>query len=126
MSYYRMLESTQRGGLDITPWLSWFLDCLSGALENADLVIGQAIRRARFWDAHVQIAFNDRQRRVLLRLMEPFEGKLTTSKYAKLAKCSGDTALRDLKELVFFGILDTEGIGRGTHYVWNRSAWPDL
>ena len=126
MSYYRILESTQCGGLDITPWLLWFLDCLSGALENADHVIGQAIRRARFWDAHAQIALNDRQRRVLLRFMEPFEGKLTSSKYAKLAKCSVDTALRDLKELVSFGILDAEGIGRSTHYVWNRLAWPNV
>ena len=96
------------------------------ALENADHVIGQAIRRARFWDAHAQITFNDRQRRVLLCFMEPFEGKLTTSKYAKLAKCSGDTALRDLKELVSLGILGAEGIGRGTHYVWNQSKWPDV
>lgn len=121
MSYYRVLEATQRGNLDITAWLNWFLKCLLGALAHTEHEIQQAVRRAQFWEAHADICFNDRQRRVLLRLMEPFEGKLTTSKYAKLAKCSNDTALRDLKELVSVGILSAEGVGRGTYYIMNNA-----
>lgn len=125
MSYYRTLEATQRGGLNITSWLLWFLECLSGALDKTEHELRQTVRRARFWRAHDKIGFNQRQRRVLLRFMEPFEGKLTTAKYAKLAKCSNDTALRDLKELVTSSILKTEGVGRGTHYVWHPQAWHD-
>ena len=121
MSYYRVLEATQRGNLDITAWLNWFLKCLLGALVHTEHEVQQAVRRAQFWEAHADICFNDRQRRVLLRLMEPFEGKLTTSKYAKLAKCSNDTALRDLKELVSVGILSAEGAGRGTYYIMNNA-----
>lgn len=119
MAYYQILETTQGGEMDITLWLSWFLDSLSFALDNAENEIRQAVRRARFWDAHANIPFHERQRRVLQRFMEPFEGKLTTSKYARMAKCSTDTALRDLKELVANGILRSEGEGRGVHYVWN-------
>ena len=126
MSYYRVLEATQRGDLDITMWLSWFVECLQGALEHTDQVIQQAVRRSRFWDAHAAIDINARQRRVLQRFMEPFEGKLTTSKYAKLAKCSNDTALRDLKDLAAAGILSVKGVGRGTYYEWHPSAWPDM
>ena len=121
MSYYRVLEATQCGNLDITAWLKWFLECLLGALAHTEREIQQAVRRAQFWEAHADICFNDRQRRVLLRLMEPFEGKLTTSKYAKLAKCSSDTALRDLKELVAAGVLSAEGVGRGTYYMMRNA-----
>ena len=122
-SYYQILETTQHGNMDITLWLSWFLECLSEAIQNALLEIQQTVQCARFWDVHHSIAFNLRQKRILQRFMEPFEGKLTTSKYAKMAKCSTDTALRDLQELVSLEILKIEGIGRGTHYVWHPSAW---
>ena len=118
-SYYQILEATQRGSMDITPWLKWFLECLSLALQNSDKEIAQALRRAQFWEKHADISFNPRQRRVLSKFMDSFEGKLTTSKYAKMAKCAPDTALRDLKELVNYGILRIDGIGRSTHYVWN-------
>ena len=115
--YYQILEQTQRGDMDITRWLSWFLMCLKSALDTTESEITEAIHRTHFWEYHSNVPLNERQRYVMAKFMDHFEGKLTTSKYAKLAKCSEDTALRDLQHLVLHHVLKVEGIGRGTHYV---------
>lgn len=117
-AYYTMLERTQRSlNLDITNWLEWFLTCLNSALQEAQNILYDVLKRARFWDAHRESSFNDRQRLVLNKLLDNFEGKLTSSKWAKLSKTSQDTALRDILDLVVRGILikDPAG-GRSTSY----------
>ncbi len=116
-AYYDMLEETQKGTMNITPWMEWFLGCLGRAIDGAHTTLAMVLAKARFWDAIVGVAINDRQRRVLNRLLDGFEGTLTTSKYAKLAKCSQDTALRDILPLVERGILvrNPKG-GRSTSY----------
>jgi len=115
--YYRVLETTQRGDMDVTPWLEWFLGCLGRALDRAEETIGGVLRRHTFWQRHAATAFNDRQRKILSMLLEDFEGKLTSGKWAKLAGCSSDTALRDIQSLVEKGILEQdEGGGRSTGY----------
>lgn len=116
-AYYEMLEKTQKGGLDITLWQEWFLGCLDRAIEGAEQILAGIFRKARFWDAHAQKPFNERQRAIINRLFDDFEGKLTSSKWAKLAKCSQDTALRDIDDLVKRGVLVKEpGGGRSTSY----------
>jgi Fic family protein len=116
--YYRILEETQKAALDITPWMEWFLGCLGSAIDGARTSLATILSKARFWEQMQAFPLNDRQRLVLNRPLDGFEGKLTTSKYAKLAKCSQDTALRDILPLVERGILDRnpEG-GRSTSYV---------
>lgn len=116
--YYDSLESSQRGGLDITQWLEWFLSCLYRALENAQENLRAILHKARTWESINQDGpVNERQHAVINRLLDGFEGKLTSSKYAKLAKCSPDTALRDIKELKARSILIQEtGGGRSTGY----------
>lgn len=116
-SYYKILERTQRGNMDITPWMDWFLDCLGRAMDDAGVTLRSVLSKARFWDSLANVPINERQRLVLNRLLDGFEGKLTTSKWAKLAKCSPDTALRDIGDLVERGILlrNPEG-GRSTSY----------
>lgn len=116
-SYYDILEQVQKGTLDITPWMEWFLLCLGGAIDGARTTLGAVLAKARFWEAIGGLAINERQRLVLNRLLDGLEGKLTTSKYAKLARCSQDTALRDILPLVERGILvrNPEG-GRSTSY----------
>ncbi|MBA4397764.1 MAG: DUF4172 domain-containing protein [Syntrophus sp. (in: bacteria)] len=116
-AYYEMLEKTQKGGLDITLWQEWFLGCLDRAIEGAEQILAEIFRKARFWDAHAQKPFHERQRAIINRLFDDFEGKLTSSKWAKLAKCSQDTALRDIDDLVKRGVLVKEpGGGRSTSY----------
>ncbi len=115
--YYKVLEAVQKGDLDITEWLRWYLDCLDRAIEGADEILANVLKKARFWDCHANVTFNDRQKDILMRLLEGFKGKLTTSKYAKIEKCSQDTALRDIKELLELGILQKDtGGGRSTSY----------
>jgi Fic family protein len=116
-AYYEILEATQKGTLDITPWMEWFLGCLGGAIDGAQTTLSAVLAKARFWEGISGTAINERQRLVLNRLLDGFEGKLTTSKYAKLAKSSTDTALRDILFLVEQGILvrNPEG-GRSTSY----------
>ena len=116
-AYYDILEWTQKGDLDVTGWLSWFLVCLDRALIGAERVLANVFRKARFWKALEGQALNDRQRKVLNRLLEGFEGKLTNAKWAALAKTSSDTALRDIRDLLERGVLvkDTGG-GRSTSY----------
>jgi Fic family protein len=116
-AYYDILEETQRGTMDITGWMDWFLGCLGRAIDGAQTTLSAVLAKARFWERIHGVPLNDRQRLVLNRLLDGFEGKLTTSKYAKLAKCSQDTALRDILPLVKRGILvlNPEG-GRSTSY----------
>jgi Fic family protein len=115
--YYGILEQTQKGTLDITAWLQWFLGCLDRAFDGAKLTLASVLRKARFWEVHAGESFNDRQQKVVNRLLDGFEGKLTSSKWAKLAKCSQDTAGRDINDLVQRGVLakDMAG-GRSTSY----------
>ncbi len=117
-TYYDILESTQKGDLDITPWLSWFLDCLNRAFDSTETILASVFRKARFWETYATVNMNDRQRAMVNRLLIGFEGNLTTSKWAKIAKCSQDTALRDIDELIRHGVLAKgEGGGRSTNYV---------
>jgi Fic family protein len=116
-AYYDILEQTQKGTMDVTPWMDWFLGCLDRAVDGAQVILGAVLGKARFWESVHGIRLNPRQTLVLNRLLDGFEGKLTTSKYAKLAKCSPDTALRDIAELSEHGILVRgPGGGRSTSY----------
>jgi Fic family protein len=116
-AYYDVLESCQRGTLDITAWIEWFLNCLKHALDSSAHLLESVLVKAHFWKAHAGESFNDRQRKVINRMLDGFEGKLTTSKWAKLAKCSQDTALRDISDLVVRKILaKDEAGGRSTSY----------
>jgi Fic family protein len=115
--YYEILERTQKGTLDVTPWMEWFLRCLGRAFGGTDTTLAAVLRKARFWESHAQVAINERQRGILNRLLDGFDGKLTTTKWAKLAKCSHDTALRDIQDLIDHRILKKdEGGGRSTSY----------
>lgn len=115
--YYDCLEETQKGDLDITPQLQWFLGCLDRAVAGADEILGEVLKKAKFWERHSGIALNERQRLVINRLLDGFEGKLTSSKWAKLTKASQATAGRDISELEAKGILRREaGGGRSTSY----------
>jgi Fic family protein len=115
--YYDTLEASQKGGLDVTPWLMWFLACLGRAFEGAETTLASVIAKARFWDRHRDAPFNERQRAILNRLLHGFEGKLTSSKWALLAKCSQDTALRDIDDLMGRGVLARDAAGgRSTSY----------
>ena len=115
--YYKILERTQKGALDVTPWMEWFLGCLGRAIDGAQTTLRGILAKARFWESVQGFSLHERQRGVLNRLIDGFEGKLTTSKYATLAKCSQDTALRDILPLVERGALvrNPEG-GRSTSY----------
>jgi Fic family protein len=115
--YYDILESTQKGIMDVTAWMLWFLDCLGRAIDGAHVTLKAVLDKARFWDRIEDVPLNDRQRSVIDRLLDGFEGKLTSSKYAKLTKCSQDTAYRDIQALVERHVLDQnpEG-GRSTSY----------
>jgi Fic family protein len=116
-AYYDMLEKTQKDGLDITSWVEWFLACLDRAFGGAEQILATVFRKAEFWKKHAAAPLNDRQRDILNRLLNGFEGKLTSSKYAKIEKTSPDTALRDINDLVDRGILKKdEGGGRSTSY----------
>ncbi|MFC0218680.1 Fic family protein [Pseudochelatococcus lubricantis] len=116
-AYYDILERTQKADLDITLWLEWFLGCLDRAFDGAETTLAKVFGKARFWERHAGAAFNDRQRDMLNRLLNGFEGKLTTSKWAAIEKCSQDTALRDIDDLVGRDILRKEPAGgRSTSY----------
>ncbi|KAB2879744.1 Fic family protein [bacterium] len=116
-SYYDILEQSQKGTLDITEWLGWFLHCLGRALDATEETLAAVMQKARFWEAHAATPINERQRLMLNRLLNGFTGKLTTSKWAKIAKCSTDTALRDITDLMEKGVLEKEeGGGRSTGY----------
>ena len=115
--YYQQLERTQGGDLDITEWLEWFLECLDRALDKSDETIENVLKKARFWQQLSGAALNERQHNMLTRLIDNFEGKLTTSKWAKISHCSQDTATRDIKHLIEIGVLTKDaGGGRSTSY----------
>jgi Fic family protein len=115
--YYRILEQTQRGTLNVTPWMAWFLGCLTRAIERAQADLSGVLAKARAWERLRDVPLNARQRLVIDRLLEGFEGKLTTSKWAALTKSSSDTALRDIQQLVERGVLvRNPGSGRSTSY----------
>jgi Fic family protein len=116
-AYYDILEQTQKGPPDVTPWLEWFLGCLSRAIDGTQTMLSNVLSKARFWQAIGTTPINDRQRLVMNRLLDGFEGKLTSTKWAALTKCSQDTALRDILHLVERGVLvrNPEG-GRSTSY----------
>jgi Fic family protein len=122
-AYYDVLEETQKGTMDITLWMGWFLGCLGRAIDGAQTTLSAVLAKARFWERVQGVPLTDRQLLVLNRLLDGFEGKLTTSKYAKLAKCSQDSALRDILQLVERGILvrNPEG-GRSTSYELYQTA----
>ena len=115
--YYAILEQTQKGTTDVSEFLGWFLACLDRAIESAQATLDSVLAKARFWERVAPLPINERQRLVVNRLLDNFEGKLTTSKWAKLAKCSQDTALRDITSLIEHGILvrNPKG-GRSTSY----------
>jgi Fic family protein len=115
--YYEILERTQKGTLDVTTWMGWFLGCLNRAIDGAETTLAAVFRKARFWQANRSVPLNERQRLMLNRLLDGFDGNLTTSKWATISKCSPDTALRDIVELVERGVLvRNAGAGRSTSY----------
>jgi Fic family protein len=115
--YYLVLESCQKGTLDITQWMEWYLNCLKRAFGASEKLLATVLVKAEFWKAHAGESFNDRQRKVVNRLLDGFEGKLTSSKWAKLTKCSQDTALMDISDLLNRQILTKdEAGGRSTSY----------
>jgi Fic family protein len=115
--YYEMLEKTQKGDLDITNWIIWFLKCLINALKSTDSVLSRVLFKADFWQKHIDTLINDRQKKLLNKLLDGFDGKLTSSKWAKIAKCSKDSAVRDINDLIEKDILQKEAAGgRSTSY----------
>ena len=114
--YYEILEGTQQGTIDVTPWMEWFLACLGRAIDG-QTTLAAVLEKARFWQVVRDVPLNRRQRLVLNRVLDGFEGKLTTSKWAKITNCSSDTALRDILDLVERDILvRNPGSGRSTSY----------
>lgn len=118
-AYYDRLEATQKGDMDVTAWLEWFLSCLLRAIEGAEATLAAVLTKARFWRHWSGTSMNARQIKLLNKLLDGFDGKLTSSKWAALAKCSQDTALRDISDLVERGVLKkSEASGRSTSYEW--------
>ncbi len=116
-NYYAILEQTQKGTLDITLWLEWFFNCLGRAIKDAFSTLDTILHKAQFWEALAEISLNERQKKIINRMLDGFDGKLTSSKWAKMTKCSQDTAYRDILDLIDQGILtkNPEG-GRSTSY----------
>ena len=115
--YYGILEQTQKGDLDVTDWLFWFLSCLGRAIHKTDSVLEAVLQKARFWEQKAAASLNPRQKLMVNKLLDGFEGKLTSSKWAKIARCSQDTALRDIRELLELGLLAKDAAGgRSTSY----------
>lgn len=116
--YYDMLEATQKGPLDITTWLTWFLSCLDRAFLGTNDILSNVLLKARFWEKHVSVGLNDRQKLIINRMLNGIEGKMTSSKWAKMAKCSKETAIRDIQDLISKDLMiKEEAGGRSTSYV---------
>jgi Fic family protein len=116
-NYYNTLETTQKGSLNVTQWQEWFLNCLLRAVDGAQETLSAVLHKAKFWERFAKEPLNERQIKVLNRLLDGFEGKLTTSKWAKIAKCSQDTAYRDILDLIKRRALKKDpGGGRSTSY----------
>ena len=118
--YYDILERTQKGSLHITGWMLWFLDCLARAIENTKETLAAVLNKALFWRKFSGITLSERQKKIINKLLNGFEGKLTSSKWAKLCNVSQDSANRDILDLVEKDILKKEGSGRGTHYILRK------
>jgi Fic family protein len=115
--YYEKLEKTQKGNSDITEWILWFLQCLINAIDSTDGTLSKILHKAEFWKIHSTTILNDRQQKIINRLLDGFDGKLTTSKWGKINKCSQDTALRDIQDLIKKDVLQKEASGgRSTNY----------
>jgi len=115
--YYQVLESTQKGDLEISEWLLWFLNCLRGALLSTEIILNRILQKASFWDAHRSVPLNERQHLMLNKVLDGFDGHLTAAKWAKITKSSPDTALRDIQDLIRKGMLQKmEAGGRSTAY----------
>lgn len=115
--YYALLEKTQKGSLDITEWLTWFLNCLRSALKSSEEILGKVLFKHKFWNQHRDKGLNERQIKILNKMLDGFRGKLTSSKWAKINKCSKDTAIRDIQDLINKNILMKEAAGgRSTNY----------
>ena len=122
-AYYDILEQTQKGDLDITTWLEWFLGCLGRAFQGAEIILASVLKKKLFWERHDPDQLNVRQRKVINRLLDGLEGKLTSSKWAAIGKCSQDSATRDIDDLVKRGILvRNPGGGRSTSYSFAESG----
>jgi Fic family protein len=116
-AYYEILETSQKGNLDVTHWLTWFLECMMNALSSSEKALARVIQNSNFWKTHSATVLNERQIRMINKLLEGFNGNLTSSKWAKITKCSPDTALRDIQDLMTKGILKKEAAGgRSTNY----------
>lgn len=115
--YYDILEKTQKGKMDITEWLQWFLNCLNSSLDTTEETFKRVLKKTQFWDKHITTKINERQRLLINKLFDGFQGNLTSTKWAKIAKCSPDTALRDIQDLIDKKILKKgEEGGRSTNY----------
>ena len=122
-AYYQVLEQTQKGTMDVTEWLAWFLDTLHRSIDRAHTVLDAVLAKARLWRECAAVPLNGRQVKLINRLLDGFEGKLTTSKWARIAGCSQDTALRDITDLVARGLLRrADAAGRSTSYELNRQC----
>lgn len=120
--YYAILEKTQKGDLNITDWIKWFLQCLIDALHSTDAVLIKVLLKGNYWQLHSNITINERQKKLVNKLLDGFDGKLTSSKWAKIAKCLKDTAIRDINDLIEKEILRKEEAGgRSTCYGLNRN-----
>jgi Fic family protein len=116
-AYYEILEKTQQSSLNVTPWLVWFLNCLLNSIKSSETVLNKVLYKHKFWNAYATEIQNERQKRMLNKLLDGFTGKVTTSKWAKINKCSQDTALRDIQYLIEKGIMQKENAGgRSTNY----------
>jgi len=118
-SYYDILEKTQKGSLDITDWLIWYLECVQSAIEGTGDILSVVFTKAHFWQKFSGIMFNDRQRKVLNKFLDGFEGNLTSSKWARITKTSQDSANRDISDMINKNVLISAGGGRSSHYVLN-------
>lgn len=118
-NYYKILETTQKGNLDITEWLDWFISCMGRAIKNSEIILSSVLNKENFWQRHATLQLNERQIKIINRLLDGFDGKLTSTKWALMAKCSQDTASRDIANLIESKILkkDTAG-GRSTSYLF--------
>jgi Fic family protein len=115
--YYAILERTQRGDGDITEWILWFLQCFENALERTTGTLSSVMKKAQYWEHFAHQTVNERQRKLINMQFDGFFGKLTSGKWAKIAKCSSDTALNDINDLIAKGMLvKNEGGGRSTNY----------
>lgn len=115
--YYTILEKSQKSNLDITSWIDWFLNCLTNSLNETNFILAKILHKHFFWMENSTLSLNDRQKSMINKLLDGFDGKLTSSKWAKINKCSADTALRDIQDLINKEILRKElAGGRSTNY----------